>query len=120
MEGMKEVLMVVTLGMDPTRPSILYAGTSGGVYKTVNEGTDWEKVNNGLVPPEMVKTSRALNVTSIEVDRFEPDTVYAATLSGVFLVQNWRIAIGSDDHVDDSGSHEERSRVSCRSRWRAS
>jgi photosystem II stability/assembly factor-like uncharacterized protein len=84
MEGMKEVLMVVTLGMDPTRPSILYAGTSGGVYKTVNEGTDWEKVNNGLVPPEMVKTSRALNVTSIEVDRFEPDTVYAATLSGVF------------------------------------
>jgi photosystem II stability/assembly factor-like uncharacterized protein len=54
------------------------------VYKTVNEGTDWEKVNNGLVPPEMVKTSRALNVTSIEVDRFEPDTVYAATLSGVF------------------------------------
>ena len=84
MEGMKEVLMVVTLGMDPTRPSILYAGTSGGVYKTVNEGTHWEKVNNGLVPPEMVKTSRALNVTSIEVDRFEPDTVYAATLSGVF------------------------------------
>jgi photosystem II stability/assembly factor-like uncharacterized protein len=84
MEGMKEVLMVVTLGMDPTRPSILYAGTSGGVYKTANEGTHWEKVNNGLVPSDMVKTSRALNVTSIEVDRFEPETVYAATLSGVF------------------------------------
>ena len=84
MEGMKEVLMVVTLGMDPTRPAILYAGTSGGVYKTVNEGAHWEKVNNGLVPPEMIKSSRALNVTSIHVDPFEPDTVYAATLSGLF------------------------------------
>lgn len=84
MEGMKEVLMVVTLGMDPTRPAILYAGTSGGVYKTVNEGSHWEKANNGLVPPEMIKSSRALNVTSIHVDPFAPETVYAATLSGLF------------------------------------
>ena len=84
MEGMKEVLMVVTLAMDPTRPAILYAGTSGGVYKTVNEGGHWEKVNNGLVPAEMIKSSRALNVTSIHVDPFEPDTVYAATLAGLF------------------------------------
>jgi photosystem II stability/assembly factor-like uncharacterized protein len=84
MEGMKEVLMVVTLEMDPSRPATLYAGTSGGVYKTTNEGGHWEKVNNGLVPPEMVKTSRALNVTSIQVDPFEPETAYAATLSGLF------------------------------------
>ena len=84
MEGMKEVLMVVSLGMDPTRPAILYAGTSGGVYKTVNEGGHWEKVNNGLVPAEMIKSSRALNVTSIHVDPYEPDTVYAATLAGLF------------------------------------
>jgi photosystem II stability/assembly factor-like uncharacterized protein len=84
MEGMKEVLMVVTLGMDPTRPAILYAGTSGGVYKSVNEGGHWEKVNNGLVPPEMIKSSRALNVTAIHVDPFEPETAYAATLAGLF------------------------------------
>jgi photosystem II stability/assembly factor-like uncharacterized protein len=84
MEGMKEVLMVVTLGMDPTRPATLYAGTSGGVYKTTNEAGHWEKVNNGLVDPAMVKSSRALNVTAIHVDPFEPDTVYAATLSGLY------------------------------------
>jgi len=84
MEGMKEVLMVVTLGMDPTRPAVLYAGTSGGVYKTVNEASHWEKVNNGLVAPDIVKTSRALNVTSIIVDPFAPDTVYAATLAGLY------------------------------------
>jgi photosystem II stability/assembly factor-like uncharacterized protein len=84
MEGMKEVLMVVTLGMDPTRPSILYAGTSGGVYKSLDQAGHWEKVNNGLVPPDMVKTSRALNVTAILVDPYEPDTVYAATLVGMY------------------------------------
>lgn len=84
MAGMKEVLMVVTLGMDPTRPSVLYAGTSGGVYKSVDQAGHWEKVNNGLVPPDMLKTSRALNVTSILVDPYEPDTVYAATLTGLY------------------------------------
>jgi photosystem II stability/assembly factor-like uncharacterized protein len=84
MEGMKEVLMVVTLGMDPTRPSVLYAGTSGGVYKSIDQAGHWEQVNNGLVPPDMVKTSRALNVTSIHVDPYEPDTVYAASLAGLY------------------------------------
>ncbi len=84
MEGMKEVLMVVTLGMDPTRPGILYAGTSGGVYKTVNEAGLWEKVNNGLVSPDIIKSSRALSVTAVLVDQFEPDTVYASTLTGLY------------------------------------
>ncbi len=84
MDGMKEVLMVVSLCLDPTRPSILYAGTSGGVYKSIDGAAHWEKVNNGLVPPEMVKSSRALNVTAIHVDPYEPDTVYAATLSGLY------------------------------------
>ncbi len=84
MEGMKEVLMVVTLGMDPTRPSFLYAGTSGGVYKSIDQAGHWEQVNKGLVPPDMVKTSRALNVSSVQVDPYEPDTVYGATLAGLY------------------------------------
>ena len=61
----------------------LYAGTSGGVYKSIDQAGHWEKVNDGLVPPDMVKTSRALSVTSVQVDPFEPDTVYAATLAGL-------------------------------------
>ena len=84
MEGMKEVLMVVTLGMDPSRSSVLYAGTSGGVYKSINQGAHWVQVNNGLVPEGMVKTSRALSVTSVQVDPSAPETVYAATLAGLF------------------------------------
>jgi photosystem II stability/assembly factor-like uncharacterized protein len=84
MDGMKEVLMVVTLGLDPTRPAILYAGTSGGVYKSVDQAGHWEKVNNGLVSPAIIKSSRALNVTATLVDPHEPDTVYAATLEGLY------------------------------------
>lgn len=84
MDGMKEVLMVVTLALDPTRPAIMYAGTSGGVYKTVNGGVGWEKTNNGLVPPEVLKSSRALGVTVMQVDPFAPDRIYAATLNGIY------------------------------------
>ena len=88
MEGMKEVLMVVTLGMDPTRTSVLYAGTSGGVYKSTNQGGHWAQANSGLVPTDMVKTSRALSVTSVQVDPSSPETVYAATLAGLFKTTN--------------------------------
>ncbi len=94
MDGMKEVLMVVTLCLDPTHTAIMYAGTSGGVYKSVDHAGHWEKVNTGLVPPEMVKSSRALGVTAIQVDAHEPDTVYAATLSGLYkstdAAKSWR------------------------------
>jgi photosystem II stability/assembly factor-like uncharacterized protein len=84
MDGMKEVLMVVSIAQDPTRPHLMYAGTSGGVYKSANRARLWEKANNGLVPPEVLTSSRALGVTVMQVDPFAPDTVYAATLSGLY------------------------------------
>jgi photosystem II stability/assembly factor-like uncharacterized protein len=88
MDGMKEVLMVVTIAQDQARPPILYAGTSGGVYKSMNRAAKWEKVNNGLVPPEVLKSSRALGVTVVQIDPFNPDTVYAATLAGLYKTEN--------------------------------
>jgi photosystem II stability/assembly factor-like uncharacterized protein len=84
MDGMTEVLMVVALALDPSRPQTMYAGTSGGVYKSVNAAGRWEKANNGLLPPELIKSSRALGVTVMQVDPFAPDTVYAATLDGLY------------------------------------
>ena len=69
-------------------PSVMYAGTSGGVYKRAIKGAHWVQVNNGLVPEGMVKTSRALGVTSVQVDPFAPDTVYAATLAGLYKTTN--------------------------------
>jgi photosystem II stability/assembly factor-like uncharacterized protein len=84
MDGMTEVLMVVALALDPTRPHMMYAGTSGGVYKSVNRAGRWEKANNGLVSPELIKSSRALGVTVMQVDPYASDTVYAATLNGLY------------------------------------
>ncbi len=84
MEGMKEVLMVVTLTVDPSNPEIMYAGTSGGVYKSHDRAAHWEKANNGLVPATLVKSSRALGVTVIQVDPHDSATVYSATMNGLY------------------------------------
>jgi photosystem II stability/assembly factor-like uncharacterized protein len=84
MDGMRDVLMVFALAHDPARPWMLYAGTSGGVYKSENRAARWEKVNNGLVAPEIRSSSRALSVSVMAVDPFQQDTVYAATLNGLY------------------------------------
>ncbi|WP_447971661.1 WD40/YVTN/BNR-like repeat-containing protein [Nitrospira sp. M1] len=88
MEGMKEVLMVVSLSIDPQQPQTLYAGTSGGVYKSLDGGHWWDKVNNGLVDPEVLKSSRALGVTKIRIDPHHSESVYAATLIGLYKTVN--------------------------------
>ncbi len=104
MEGMKEVLMVVSLDIDHQQPQTLYAGTSGGVYKSVDGAKTWGKVNMGLVAPDVLKSSRALGVTRIKVDPFNPDNVYAATLEGLYQTGNggesWkRIGESLPDHM---------------------
>ena len=104
MDGMKEVLMVIALAIDPQRPHTLYAGTSGGVYKSLDGGAWWDKVNNGLVDPEILKSSRALSVTKIKVDPHHEQSVYTATLTGLYKTVNggrsW-LKIGADlpDHM---------------------
>lgn len=94
MEGIKEVLMVVTIDVDPNQPQTLYAGTSGGVYRSLDGAATWTKVNNGLVPPDVLKSSRALSVVKIRIDRHAPHTVYAATLKGLYTTtdggQSWQ------------------------------
>ena len=90
MNGMIEVLMVITIDLDPNQPQTAYAGTSGGVYKTIDGGGKWEKVNNGLVSPEVLKSSRALGVTRIKVDPHHSQTVYIATLTGLLKQRTGR------------------------------
>ena len=104
MEGMKEVLMVISLDIDHQQPQTLYAGTSGGVYKSVDGAMTWGKVNTGLVAPDVLKSSRALGVTRIKVDPFNPDNVYTATLEGLYQTGNggesWnRIGESLPDHM---------------------
>src|SRR5579871_3356559 len=37
-----------TLAIDPQDPATIYAGTSGGVFKTTNSGASWTPANSGL------------------------------------------------------------------------
>ena len=104
MNGMIEVLMVVTIDLDPNQPQTAYAGTSGGMYKTVDGAQTWEKVNNGLVSPKVLKSSRALSVTRVKVDPHDSQNVYIATLSGLYQTtdgaQSWRkIGPSLPDHM---------------------
>jgi photosystem II stability/assembly factor-like uncharacterized protein len=104
MNGMKEVMMVVTLTIDPARPEILYAGTSGGVYKSMDGARTWFKVNQGLIPPDLLSSSRALMVNRVVINQHHAEIVYAGTLNGLYKSVNaggdWqRIGSGLPDQM---------------------
>ena len=84
MAGMKEVHIVVTIALDPENPHILYAGTTGGAYRSEDGAKTWTKINDGLIPAEILDASLALGVNMIVVDPRATSTVYAATTKGLF------------------------------------
>src|SRR2546422_918302 len=88
MAGMKEILMVVTLAIDPFRPDIMYAGTSGGVYKSSDRARTWTKVHQGMISSDVLSSGRALMVNTVLIDPQRPDTVYAATLNGLYKTED--------------------------------
>jgi len=65
---------VRALAIDPQRPTTLYAGTDGGVYKSTDGGASWRAINTtGL-------TNR--NVWALAIDPQTPTTLYAGTRGG--------------------------------------
>lgn len=84
MNGMKEVHIVTSLAITPTEPTVLYAGTTGGMYRSDDGGINWTKINNGLIPETELMGAMALGVNAIEIDRTNPDIVYAGTTKGLF------------------------------------
>ena len=88
MNGMKEVHIVTSIGIDPKDPTILYGGTTGGMYRSDDAATSWKKINNGLIPESELMASMALGVNAIEIDRVNPNIVYAGTTKGLFRTSN--------------------------------
>ena len=74
---------VFSLAVNPLTPSTLYAGTSGGVYRSVDAGADWTLSSTG-----MVTSGYPLYVSSLAVDPITPATLYAGTSAGVFSSTN--------------------------------
>ena len=74
--GIPNGVLVTALGLDPSTPSTLYAGTRGGVFKSTDGGAFWVVASSGVTNP---------NVSSLAMDPSDPFTLYAGTQgSGVF------------------------------------
>ena len=70
-------LKVTDLAISPGEPNTVYAGTSAGVYKSIDAGLNWNAMNNGLTD---------LAVSGIGVDRQQATKVFVSTLiGGVFV-----------------------------------
>ncbi len=80
------------LAIDPRDPDTLYAGTSGGIFKTEDGGdhwTDWFDASSGLSNGE-------INDLAIHPDN--PEILYAATQGGLFYSDDagdsWELLFG--------------------------
>lgn len=88
MNGMKEVHIVTSIAINPKDPTILYGGTTGGIYRSDDGMMSWKRINNGLIPERELMASMALGVNAIEIDRTNPNIVYAGTTKGLFRTTN--------------------------------
>jgi hypothetical protein len=70
---------VQALAVDPTNAQIVYAGTTFGVYKTMDGGANWLRVDSGV---------QDTNVLALAIDPNAPCTIYGGveTFSATF---NW-------------------------------
>ena len=74
---------IFALALNPLSPSTLYAGTSQGVYQSLDAGITWTLTSTGLVT-----SSSGPYVQAIAVDPVTPSTLYAGTSLGVFSSTN--------------------------------
>src|SRR6185437_509787 len=84
MTGMKEVHIVVSIAINRKDPSVLYAGTTGGIYRSDDGAVSWKKINHGLIAEKELMAAMALGVNAIALDPVNPDIVYAGTTKGLF------------------------------------
>src|SRR5262245_53027261 len=75
---------VVSIAVDQTSADTIYVATNGGgVFKSINGGTNWLAVNSGLTD---------LDLSSVRIDPFNHDRIYAGSNSGVFTSNNGGIS----------------------------
>ena len=88
---------VVYLAISPNfaADNTLYAGVKDGIYKTVDGGSTWHPVNNGI-PPMQAESKLAIS-PNYKVDQ----TVFAGTTAGLFATRDggksWNKLAGNND-----------------------
>ena len=71
-------LAVQALAVDPTNSQIVYAGTTNGVYKTLDGGQNWNRIDSLLT---------YTNVLALAIHPSNPCTIYAGIDSGLFNIR---------------------------------
>lgn len=69
---------IAALAVDPTDPSVVYAGTLGttGIFKSTDGGATWSPLSTGTLPP--------INGYSLAVDPTNPSVVYAGSFVSLY------------------------------------
>lgn len=65
------------LAIDPHDHSVIYAGTNGGVLKSIDGGAHWSPVNAGLPMPSSPYENGGPYIRSLAIDPQNASTVYA-------------------------------------------
>jgi photosystem II stability/assembly factor-like uncharacterized protein len=74
--GMRDYIAVVNgLAINPKNPTTLYAATTMGAYRTLDNGGSWERTSDGL---------DSLFTVAVAVDPENPSIVYAGTSGGIY------------------------------------
>ena len=79
-------LAVFALAIDPTNPSTLYAGTTGGVFKSTDMGVSRAAINHVT----------NLAVFALAIDPTNPSTFYAGTTFGGVFKHRHGSQLGGD------------------------
>jgi photosystem II stability/assembly factor-like uncharacterized protein len=79
---------VFAIAVDSTNASIVYVGTSSGVYKSTDRGTNWNLINDGL------SSSAAQGIAALQ---FDGSTLYAGASDGLY-----KLTMGSNTWVATS------------------
>ncbi|GMR10836.1 MAG: exo-alpha-sialidase [Anaerolineae bacterium] len=80
---------VNSLAMAASNPDVIYAGTEGGLFKTVDGGVTWTTTGfpkTGRLRP--IGGFRPRGVQVVQVDPADPQIVYAGTDDGLFKSQD--------------------------------
>ncbi len=84
-----------SMTQSPSDPSMIYVGTTRGVWISKNKGADWEKIASPTMP---------VNIDSLAIDPRTNNTIYAGTFwrayKSVDSGKNWRLI--RDGMIDDS------------------
>lgn len=77
--GIPNGTLIYVIAINPKRAERIYLGTSDGIYRSIDGGQNWIKMEKGL--------SKDLRVFDIKIDRMSDgkDVVYAASSRGVYM-----------------------------------